>query len=458
MNSPLLRKPTLPNEPPPDRYASLGLRDNPFPYQPTLVPDSDDPRVNGTIYCKELHVDKADDFNAMLIPTRDRRQALPVAFLMDSASRKGRGIGKSAFLKHQQREIMTDLGDAASGGAAVLFATYIVPTPHPSCRKFWEFCRLIFESMIHQNVLALALWRLRALCGKIPENVLAEAGTLDNFEDTIGNAGWLRSKGVDTWGLDEAVKSRLLSAGVPNDFAFEVAYHGSSSDDLKTAWMKPQKDSFWRREGGSLVFDWLVRTFRAAEFSRGLLLVDELEKIVMHQNLLERRAFVESLRYYLIDGSCQNARERFYGLLLTIHPLVQELLLAHWQAAGLDRLAPLNEPDAQQCTLYFPPLDKQKAVPLVKVYLDHFRRPEVDTEGIAPFTEDAVVEALLKSSGVPGRTLNLLHRVVERAAERSLRQIDKHLVDEVTAAAEPAIESEKEELPVLPRPQVNMQD
>jgi hypothetical protein len=215
-------------------------------------------------------------------------------------------------------------------------------------------------------------------------------------------------------------------------------------------------DAAWKTDGGNLLFDTLVKVFQAADFTKGLLLVDEVEKIVMPQNLLERRAFADALRFYLIDGNCQNARSQFYGLLLTIHPLIQELLLPYWQAAGLDRLAPLNEPDARQCTLYFPQLTEQKAVPLVKVYLDYFRSPGNEQSGIQPFTEEAVVAALMKSNGLPGRTLNLLHRVVERAAGRSLPQIDKQLVEEVASAAEPGSDQEPEQQVPLPAVKVRL--
>jgi hypothetical protein len=43
------------------------------------------------------------------------------------------------------------------------------------------------------------------------------------------------------------------------------------------------------------------------------LLIDEVEKIVPYQNLLERRSFVESLRYFLFDGNCAAAKRRFFG-------------------------------------------------------------------------------------------------------------------------------------------------
>jgi hypothetical protein len=458
MSSLLLRKPTVTAPAAVNRYDSLGLKDNPFPQQPTLVPTSPDPRVNGEIYCDSLHSDKAAFFRKLMIPASEGRPVQTIGFLMDAASRRGRGIGKSAFLKHQQKQIMADLGEEASDGAAVLFAAYVVPTANPSCRKFWEFSRLLFETLIENKTLSLAIWRLRGLHGGLPEAALEQIGGVDQWEDTIGSDRWLSEKGINNWDLNKRTQEKLIETGIPDDIAFELAYHGAIATEVRARWVPTLKDSFWRKSGAMLVFDWLVRLFRAAEFTRGILLIDELEKIVVHQNILERRSFVESIRYYLIDGNCQNARDRFYGILLTIHPIIQELLLAHWHSAGLDRLAPLNEPEAAQCTLYFPPLDKEMSLPLVTVYLDYFRKVENDRGTIKPFTEDAVVEALLRSGGVPGKTLNLLHRVIEKAADQHLGQIDRPFVQEVASFSESLKPEQHEELPALPGPAVKLRD
>jgi hypothetical protein len=312
--------------------------------------------------------------------------------------------------------------------------------------------------MLDQNVVSIAICRLRALSGLIPEPILTEATSIQDLQSTIASTEWLRERGVSAGDLSEWIRHKLVSSDVPPDLAMLLAYEGHDSARLQKQWFAGMHDPSWKTEGGNLLFDTLVKVFQAADFTKGLLLVDEVEKIVMPQNLVERRAFADALRFYLIDGNCQNAKFQFYGLLLTIHPLIQELLLPYWQAAGLDRLAPLNEPDARQCTLYFPHLTEQKAVPLVKVYLDYFRTPGNEQPGIQPFTEEAVVAALIKSNLLPGRTLNLLHRVVERAAAQSMDQIDKQLVEEVASAAEPGSDQEPEQQVPLPAVKVRLDE
>jgi hypothetical protein len=451
MSNPLLRKPAIEAETVRDRYQKLGLRENPFPAEPALVVGSPDPRLNGSIYCPDLHSSNITLFRNLLVPSREGKPVRTLAFLMDHASRRGRGIGKSAFLKHQRDAIMRDLGEAASGGFAVLFAVYVVPTASPPCRKFWEFCRLIARAMCDQGVIARALWRLRAMSGAIPQDVLADIGGQDAWESTIGNDPWLQKRNVDTFfTLSRSIRDRLLGAGISEEWADYFVNHGASIPRFTDHVLGAQTDSFWRRSGGDFVFGDLVKLFGAAQFNRGLLLVDEVEKIIYHQNIQERRAFVDSLRFYMLDGS-HNARVRFYGMLLTIHPGIQEILLPHWNAAGLDRLAPLNQPDAEEITLYFPPLNEEMSLPLVTVYLDNFRSSKAKLGTIKPFTREAVVEALVKSGGVPGRTLNLLNRVVEKAVELDRAEIGKDVVDSVYQASERIAAGEVVENEALPR-------
>jgi hypothetical protein len=458
MSNPLLRKPpSLPIEAS-NRYESLGLHENPFPYDPSLVLGSDDPRLNGEIYNELLHEDKAKDFERLLILGPGRKNPRSITFLMDFATRRGRGIGKTAFLKHQRDRIMQDLGEKASGGTSVIFAAHVTPTTSPSCRKFWEFCRTITEALCEQYIIAHAIWRLRALSGKISDSVLQQMGTPEEWGNTIGNDRWLEANGVNVlFELTPTIERKLKEAGVREDFAHDLAETGANPS-LQAKLRSRFTDYRWRKDGGRLVFHDLVNFFEAAEFNRGLLLIDEVEKIVYHQNVQERRAFVESLRYYVMDGNCANAQRRFFGILLTIHGLIQEILLSHWKAAGLDRLAPLAEPDAQQSTIYFEPLNKTMAIPLVTEYLDYFRISPSQRGTIDPFTEAAVVEALVKSGGVPGPTLQLLYRVVEKAAETGVTTIDKSLVEAVYAA-QPRLEaSEIEAAASFPLTQVRLTD
>lgn len=452
MDNPLLRRATEVKQAKNNKYEAFGLKNNPFPLDPGLMPNCDDPRRNGSIYNSELFMDKQNQLEQLLIPSNN--EAHSIAFLMDHATRRGRGIGKSAFLKHERDRITGDFGYEASKGKGVLFAVHVMPPP--ACRKFWEFCRVITEAMIDQDTIMMALWRLRALSGVIPDKVLEDIGQATDWPNTIGNNSWLQSKGIDIFfTLHRVIKEKLIAAGINIELA-EILSRAQNNMDLEAQLFSTLTDSRWRRDAGRIVFNDFVNLFEAAEFTRGLLFIDEVEKIIYHQNIGERRLFVESLRYCLFDANFANSKNKFYGILLTIHPGIQEILLSHWNAAGLDRFAPLAEPGAQETTVYFPPLDKKMAIPLVKVYLDYFRISDSQKGTIAPFKEDALVEALIKSGCVPGPMLRLLHRVVEHAIEAGLSTISRKVVDEVYSIPDRMEPREAIEEEVLPHTQIDL--
>ncbi len=417
-----------------NKYEILKLRDNPFPVIPSLMLGSEDPRESGAIYCEELHKDKEGDLEKLLIPSPENRNPLSIVFLMDHATRRGRGIGKTAFLKHQKDRVMSDFGEVASKGIAVICAAHIIPPP--GCRKFWEFCRLVMEALIDQDVIGAAIWRLRAFSGLIPDVVLKEVRGVGNLAETLGNDKWLESKNIPVlFSLNSAVLSALQAAGVSEDVA-RILASTPKSEDLRARMISQYSSYDWQKTGGRLIFNDIVKVLVAAKFTRGLFFVDELEKIVYHQNMMERRAFVESLRYYLLDADFANSKTRFFGILLTIHPGIQELLSPHWKAAGLDGISPITEPEAQETTIYFGPLGQDMAIPLVQSYIDYYKTSEARKDAIEPFTKEAVVEALVKSGGVPRPMLRLLHRVIERAVESGKSIIDKDLIEQVHAIPE----------------------
>lgn len=413
----------------PNKYHQLGFSQNPFPDEPSLKLGNQDPRSNGEIYNVELHETQRKSFDDFFIPKPQKVDVKTVIFLMDHATKRGRGIGKTAFLKRQTDRVMSDLGDSPSEGSAVVLATHVVPNASIPPRKFWQFARLIFETLVDEDVVSLAVARIRALSGKISDQILGSIQTTDDLINKIGDDVWLNQMGISVqFELNPFVQNQLKSMGVRDDFAHAIAFSGNNQEKFRQHFLSIFTDYRWRHDGGRLLFHDVVNIFLAAKFNRGLLLIDEVEKVIPYQNILERRSFVESLRYFLFDGNCASANNGFFGMLLTIHPGIQEMLLPHWNAAGLDRLAPINEPEAQRNTIYFPALKETDAKPLVKEYLKHSRLSTNIESDLSPFDEDAIIEALVKTSGVPGKMLMLLHEVVETACDSAVNRIDKAFV------------------------------
>lgn len=437
------------------KYEKFGFTQNPFPPKPGVMIDSPDKRENGTIYLAELRKDEEGKFEQLMVPYPERAQVKPIAFLMDYATRRGRGIGKTAFLQQQCRRVNNDHGDELSGSSQVLFAVYLLPAPDGRTSKFWQFIKLLMHSLVSQDILAQAMWRMRAFSSCIPSDVLDEVG--ENPADTIGNDQWLKEKGVDVhWDLRSYLKTNLDSLGFTEEQRNDLINYGHIPSVFEEKSLKGKSDFFWKKEPGLEYFDCIVRLLRRAGFTKGLVFVDEVEKIVTPQNTQERKSFVESLRYYFIDGQTESAKYSFFNILLTIHPYVQELLNPHWETAGLNRFASLSGDQSEHYTIYFEPLKEEFAAPLALEYLKASRIREGDNENLSPFTKDSIDEALLISGRVPGIFLTILSNSVEYAVQNDLSVINNYHVSKVAKNRAPVEPKEKDDIESLSSPKVNL--
>jgi len=257
--------------------------------------------------------------------------------------------------------------------------------------------------------------------------------------------------------LNPTVERTLIQAGVREKAAHSLVSDGRASEMWRQRYLDQQSDYRWRNEGGQLVFDDLVRLFQAAGVNRVLLLVDDVEKIVVPQNRQERVAFVDDLRRFFVDGPFRSVYGRFYGLLLTIHPQIQQLWTPYWKAAGLDRVCPISGGAVQEYTIYFHPLDAEKAaVPLVLTYLDYFRASDDERGQLCPFDRESVVEALRLSGGVPGPMLPLLRLALERAVHEGWETIDADQIRAIYESAIPREPPDEEEWGPLPPVRVDL--
>lgn len=432
----------------PNLYEGFALRDNPFPKSPTVNPLSSDPRENGKIYCEGLRAYEQTQFERLLMPSPERPDTRLMAFLMDYATRRGRGIGKTAFLTHQRRRIMSDLGYMLTDGSYVVMAAHLVPEGGGRTRKFWQFVRLIAKSLNDDNCIATALWRLRAFSGAIPQEVLAQIDQ-NNLAGSLGDDRWLQEHKVDVFfSLNPAVKQLLVRAGVAVETAEMLSRDGHAPSAFEQRFLRERSDPWWRQEGYEFVFNALPQLFQAADVNRVLLLVDEVEKMVTPQNRYERTAYVDDVRRYFVDGAYFGVHNHTYGVLWTIHPYVQELWQPYWYSAGLDRVCPIGGGTSQEFTVYFKPMKPDEAaIPLVREYMNHYRFDQSDKDSLTPFTDQAVIVALEKSGGLPGPMLTLLRIALERAVEERWAQIDEAQIESISSSMPPSEPDELDDTP-----------
>ncbi len=449
----IFRKPT-PSEEKINKYAKLGFRHNPFPVDPAVKPYSKDERENGSIYTTDLRESEIEQFKKVVIQSDSK-----INLLMDYAAYRGRGIGKSAFLNYLQKEINKDLGDSISKGQQVIYAIYINPGGEKKERKFAQLAKMILESIVSDNLFLIAFCRLRANSGKIPPELLANIN-YQNLSTTLGSNDWLRSKDVAVDEVDLEVEKKLQEHGVTFFKGSEpgISLFGRSYLDFTKIFSNENTEFYWKKYGVDFIFSELVRLFKAADFSNIVLLFDEAEKIIISQNFGERREFCDNLRYYFIDGSNENANNHFYKLLMTIHPNSQELLLSHWNAAGLDRFSVLGGEGANANTIFFTPLkDPKLAIVLAQEYLNSARLVGQGNKGdLLPFTKDALAKAIEICEGIPGKFLKLLYNAIEQSISENWKTITPDLIENIWKKI---IDIEMKYVPIpdeLPETKVNL--
>jgi hypothetical protein len=360
---------------------------------------------------------------------------------MDYASRQGRGIGKTSFLIYERGQINSDWGDKQSHSQEVIFSVYITP-PLSEQKKFWQICRFITKAFIEQDLIGLAMCRLRYFYGGLSEKILSKIETLDVF-NSIGDWAWINNQYTNNKAIDDnekisefdsnyKIKNHLLAEGIDVTLVDRLVRFGFSSNDFTKFYFDGFKDTDWKKSGPTILFEDFLKFFKAAGFTKGIILFDELEKVVQYQNVQERRTFCDELRYWFIDGSNSNTKLGFYSALFVIHPYLQEILNPYWSSSGLERFGPLGGSTADDFTIFFRPIEEEDAVPLAAEYLKAFRLEE-SNDPIYPFTRKALITANINNDRVPGKYLNFLHSAIEKAIDENWSKIDIAEIEQVSA-------------------------
>lgn len=343
MSNNLIRKPKV-SAKQENLYNNIGFSQNPFPANPSVVPYSDDARVNGSIFLTSIRQEEIKAFRNHIVNSQNQ-----IGLMMDYAAYKGRGIGKTAFLNYMKKAINKDLGDEMSSGDSVLYAVYVAPSADNRNRSLSQVAHSIFSAMHKEGLFLTVFCRLRALSGLL-DNVIDETITENTYEQTIANDNWLIERGINVSEVNSFVCKELVKAGVVDE---DVTLFSGSYVRFMEALREERTETFWKKEGLTFLFEKVEKLLKAAMFTNCIILLDEAEKMIQYQNFNERRAFCESLRTYFIDGSNSNAIDRFFKILLTIHPNSQELLMPHWAAAGLDRFCSLGGNISKENTIFF---------------------------------------------------------------------------------------------------------
>lgn len=411
-------------------YNSLGLRDLPFATEPVLNPDSQDPRVNGTIYAYSPVRDTVERFERLLIRPDDFQNRVKLAFLWSKGDvQQGRGMGKTALLRYFQRRINKDWGATEFNGqfsAVVVYASF----PQQVDRRYME--QLAWAALVdicRNKVLDVARAALRrdALSDQQVEAVVtADEDYANLLDDAV-----LEANKISSSGINDTIEKQLIDEGVGRAPARALALgtFGEFVRDLrKDKNLVPYyipRDTKGLGYSRSLFFNDIVNYLRVAGFAGGYLFIDDIENLVDQMPRRHRITFAKEFGLCTVRPGYANTAYNFFSCVLTTHQSSSIPLAQAWSDAGLAAMARLDP--AAPTSIELPLPTQEQAREIVIAHLDHFRINRDEIGQIKPFTEKGLV-ALVGSSQHPRELLSNAARVLQHAVAHGVASIDNEMV------------------------------
>ncbi|WP_437296605.1 hypothetical protein [Sorangium sp. So ce426] len=457
-----------------------GLRDNPFPFHALFVSSDPDPRKNGEIYDAELRRDEEKTFFERFVipPTGD--PPIPLGFVRLDPQAGGRGNGKSTFLHRLMVRLNTsDWMDWADPDDVRLSALAIHLLPQPKKHgSFFELIRLLFETLYTVELGAPHERRrlIRKIDGEIRATVLLDLldedqlsavaerpGLTKELESRDGFSSLLTELGLTTDDVVEAARNRLEAISptcLDNAFIAAFLNHGASIEASWVAWRNGgwvASDYRWKRSAAEWLTNGLVPVLVLAGYRRLYILLDEFEKIYVHQTGKKREEFLDLLRQVFYEQDSAAVRRQYFVTVLSIHPSIETYLKDHWARVGLHQLAPLSPGEIERISVELGKSNEPRLRHMLITYMDYFRPMDDPQRGkIYPFAKGALAPAMDKARLYPRDTLRYAHAILRKAASESIpAPIEKSYVEAFLASGQP-LDEEEDDFTVLGKSRTNL--
>lgn len=382
-------------------YKDYCLSDNPFPTTPILDPTSDNDRINGMIFNTDIMVEEIKSLQSKI------RRRLPLIYVENSDF--VRGVGKSALIVQQWRQLRKDKG---------VTSIYI-----RSEKKFKpaDFAAR-FISQWHQTG---HLWPvvLSALASYVKENPRGEitAAGAEHFAETFSQLP-LRVISLSYFNVfnpgqlitDLAVWAhRQLGDGLPLELAH--TFFQSYLTDPRTftdAYPKVLRKHKW---DNITMIAALYRLMKLGGYEYHHFFLDQFEDVVHGLSGKALITFNTELRR-LVEASIDRAT-----LIVSLHPGANATLRSD-EGGDIRSIAPL---DPRHVVSVWP-LTKEEASQLAKTYLDHFRLPELPPpDALYPFTAGAIEEICDAFEGNIRNCLQAFNYAIDKGVNEDHSIIDR---------------------------------
>jgi len=452
----IIREEVPPSENP---YSKFKLKDNPFPVDAILTPQSPDPRNNGTIFASTIRKEVIEAFEDKLIGKNSFDNRYRLGYLWaEGGMEYGRGVGKTALLKYFQRKINADWGASYFGHRTPVCALYVAP-PQVKDKPLEYVCLLALRNLqeigVLESVVLTLRWRVIQRGGAGGNTVsINDAIAKEGDHSLLLNDDWLTQNGIDLDHLNEAVVGEMSTKGVSVEFARAAAtrdivtYLKALRRDGQITIPHPPRDTLLISMLKDLFFNQGIRLLESGGYSGAYLFVDDIENIVDQPTRKYREIFAKDLGYIQFRMDYDAGIKRFLTIVLTTHDNAANKLSEAWNLAGLAASLPMSI-DAPNSIKVTPPTAEEMDE-IFKVHLSYYRLEGALCSPLFPFKHEAVHRLAEVSRYHPRRTLAGANRIIEADKNKTeVIEITSDFVDEVIATpieAEQALPSPIDEL------------
>lgn len=382
-------------------YAEYHLRDNPFPPSPILDPYAIDIRVNGTIFNPGIVRDAVDLFN------RKIRRKPPLIYITNSDF--VRGVGKSALVVHQWRQLQAHEG---------LTSTYIRSEkklkPTDLAGRFIEawhnegyLWKVMLKILQHytddQPNAEMTRSGFEALAHAFPQ-VPRRPIPLMNY--MVYNPIQLTSD-VAAWAVQQT-SANLHPTLTEFFFQTYLTEPAQFLSELPKVLRKQKWDMI-------SMLATLYRLFHLGGYSYHYFFLDQFEDVIHGLSGKSLIAFNTDFRR-VIEASMGYAT-----MIVTLHPGAI-VTLSSDEGGDITSIAPLDERHIVQ----IPILTRDGAFQLAETYISSFRiSPREPLDVLYPFTEAAIDKAFDAASANIRAFLQALNYAIEKGADEAFALIDQ---------------------------------
>jgi len=388
-------------------YERYGVTENPFPQNPTIVIDSSDKRVNGSIFYEGLFLAELQKFEKLL---QNRTNVIYVR-----GTQLVRGDGKSAMMAHQFHKY--------AGNQNIVTAFLRCTDKNGNISEPREYCKELIRHFHTKNYLWTAFGRLfTKFIAENPKYNHAEQGVKLLFQKyteppeivpitrftrivrindlALAFADWLTS----TTGSDKSVTTKLAESYLTEPMAF-----------LTKLARKSDKVSDY----GSY-----LKLLMAADYEWCYFFLDQMEDSISVASKKEIVEFTSGFRR-MIEASSNCST-----IVGTLHPSSLRNLMDNPDAGvNIKSFAP---PDENHCIGLYPDevTKNGRIVDLLTLYFSHYKNTELDntSQQILPFEPIVMKYIAHIYKGNLRDILRTIHQLLKLAAEKNLDNIDEKFI------------------------------